>query len=145
MARSFSIEDGNLQSSIIGTRSRDYSDVDLTFNTNTINDVYKKLDAAAVRQAVKNVILTSYHEKPFRPYFGTNVRDLLFELFDQGLVNDIDLRIRTAIQNYEPRAKIEDIVVRELQDDNALHVTIVFSVKNTGEKVTLTTSITRLR
>ena len=145
MARSFSIEDGNLQSSITGSRNRKYSDVDLTFNTNTINDVYKKLDAGAVKQSVKNILLTSYHEKPFRPYFDTNLNDILFELFDQSLMNDIDLRIKTAIQNYEPRAKIEDISVTELRDINALYITIIFSIVNTGEKVTLTTTITRLR
>lgn len=145
MTRAFSIEDGNLQSTILGTRKKDYSDIDLSFTLNTINDVYKKLDAEAVRQSVKNIVLTSYHEKPFRPNFGTGVRELLFELLDQPLVNEIDFKIRQAIQKWEPRAKVEDLKVQGLPDDNALIVTLVFSIRNSNKMVTLETTITRLR
>lgn len=145
MTRAFSIEDGNLQSSILGSRSKNYSDIDLAFTVKNDNDVYKKTDANAVRQSVKNIILTSYHEKPFNPTFGTDIRDMLFELLDQPLVNDIDFKIKAAITNFEPRANIEHIEVASLPDSNALHVTILFSIRNTTEVVTLETTITRLR
>ena len=66
--KAYSIEEGNLQSkSIITTRQRVYSDLDLTFARATNNDVFKKNDAAAVKQSIKNILLTNTLEKPFLP------------------------------------------------------------------------------
>ena len=54
--RSFSIEDGNLQSrSVVTTKQKIYKDLDLTFARAPNDDVYKKTDAAAVKQSVKNI------------------------------------------------------------------------------------------
>ena len=60
MARAFSTEDGNLQTtSILTSRIRTYSDIDLTFAKKSNNDVFKKNDAAAVKQAVKNFVFSN--------------------------------------------------------------------------------------
>lgn len=144
--RAFSIEEGNTQvASVVSSRLVDYKDIDLTFTPNSIGDIYKKTDAAAVKQSVKNLILTSYYEKPFSPFFGTDIRSLLFDLYDAGLKFDIDLRIKAAINSYEPRAFIENINVTPFEDDNSLDVVITFKILNTKESVTLSTSISRLR
>lgn len=145
MARVFSIEDGNLTSSITGSRTIDYVDVDLSFDKSTIGDIYKKRDAAAVKQSVKNLILTAFGERPFRPYFGTNLSDLLFELFTPNIKYDIELEIKLAIQNWEPRAKVQSVKVTELREQNSLYVTLVFEVVNTLETVTLNVTLSRLR
>jgi phage baseplate assembly protein W len=146
VTKSFSIEDGNLnQASLITSRSRDYVDVDLAFDVNNVGDLYKKNDAAAVKQSVKNIILTTYYEKPFKPLYGSNIRELLFELFETGLAHDVDLRIRGAIQRWEPRAKVERIDVKPLENQNALFVNLYFSIVNTDEQVELNVTVTRLR
>ena len=82
MAKAFSIEDGNLQTrSLVTTRNRLYKDIDLSFDhkptdgTNpTTADVYKKEDAAAVKQAVKNLLMTNFGEKPFNLFYGANLQ-----------------------------------------------------------------------
>ena len=67
MARAFSLEDKNLSTSTITTsRNRLYRDIDLSLAIKGNKDVYKKLDAAAVKQSVKNLVLTNHGEKPFR-------------------------------------------------------------------------------
>ena len=66
MSRVFSIEDGNLQSrSLVTSRNKLYSDIDLTFAKRPSGDVYKKTDGAAVKQSIKNLMLTNLGEKPF--------------------------------------------------------------------------------
>lgn len=146
MVKSFSIEDGNLQSrSLVVSRNVDYSDLDLSFEINSKGDVYKKLDAAAVRQSVKNIILTDFGDKPFRPRFGTDLRSLLFENFSPTISYDIDLRIRSVIKLREPRALVQDVQVEERQDENALVVSVVFQVINTEELITLNVTLSRLR
>ena len=69
MPRVFSQEDGGLDNaSIITSRKKVYKDIDLTFAVRTMGDVFKKTDAASVKQAVKNLLLTNHFEKPFTPF-----------------------------------------------------------------------------
>jgi len=144
--RAFSVEAGNLASSLVSSRVIDYKDIDLSFTRNTINDIYKKIDAEAVKQSVKNIILTNLGEKPFQPSFGTQIRDLLFELAsDPFIKSDIRDRISQSITRFEPRALIESIKVYLNPDSNILAVDIIFQVVNTDETVNLNVTLSRLR
>lgn len=146
VTKAFSIEDGNLQSrAIITTRNRLYKDIDLVFGARPSGDVYKKQDAAAVRQAVKNLILTNYGEKPFDYTYGANIQGLLFELADDTTAEDIDLSIRQAIEKYEPRARIIQTAVTLYPDRNDVFISIEFQIVNTDEIVVFETTIARLR
>lgn len=134
MSKIFSTEDNNLNQSIRVQRERKYSDLDLTFDarTTTDGDLYKKTDAAAVKQAVKNLLLTNRFEKPYRPDYGANLSSLLFELADENVGEEIIDLVKNAIQRYEPRAKILDIKVTANLNNNAIAVTIQFRVINTN-------------
>ena len=79
--RAFAVEDGNLNNkSIITTKKVAYKDIDLTFAAKPSGDIYKKEDAAAVKQSVKNILMTNVMEKPFNTSYGGNLNDFLFEL-----------------------------------------------------------------
>lgn len=146
MANILSIEDGDLyKSTLVSTRSVDYLDIDLTFNRRPSRDVYKKKDAAAVKQSVKNLLLTDYYEKPFQPFFGANLRAMLFELADEDTKDEVEENIRTAITKYEPRAEILTITVNVLPDQNDMRVSVYFKIISTQETVTFTTNLSRLR
>ena len=143
--RVLSREDGNLETSIILTRSRNYIDIDLTFEPKANGDIYKKKDAAAVKQSIKNLILTNHYEKPFQPRFGGNITSYFFELAYDETADEIRDDIIQAIEVYEPRAKIIDVIVNVLPDQNSIAVTIEFKVISTEELVTFTTTVSRLR
>jgi len=146
--RAFAKEDTNLgTNSVEISRTRKYVDIDLTFSAKpTTKDIYKKNDAAAVKQAVKNLIMTNQLEKPFRPNFGGNIRSALFELADYGENFILTQRIVSTIQSNEPRAKVMDIITLTTDDyKNSVDVTIIFKVRNTSEVVQLTTNLARLR
>ncbi len=144
--RSYSIEDGNLQSrSVISTKQRVYKDLDLTFARAPNNDVFKKTDAAAVKQSVKNILLTNRLEKPFNATFGGNLNRFLFELSTYFDEQEIEDDIRETIQRYEPRARISSIRVKVNPDINDINATIVFQILNTLQSETLELSLARLR
>lgn len=144
--RSLSIEDGELnRRSLITSRTSDYSDIDGTFTLRTSGDVYKKIDAAAVKQSVKNIVMTNRLEKPFNPKFGGNLQKILFELMDEDSEDLVENYVRTAIERYEPRAKVLEVDVNIPDGINTLNVRIVFQVVNSGETVTLDTRIIRVR
>lgn len=147
VTRALSIEDGNLSSggSIISSRDRTYKDIDLSFALKPDGDLYKKTDASAVKQAVKNLLMTGTGERPFRPGLGANLGTMLFENATDASELELDLLIRTAITNYEPRAKIINIKIDSELDRNQIFVAVTFKVVNTQEQVTLETSLSRLR
>jgi phage baseplate assembly protein W len=144
--RVLSTEDGNLQkSTLISSRAVDYLDIDLTFAKRPSGDIYKKKDAAAVKQSIKNLLLTDFYEKPFQPFFGGNLRAMLFELADEDTEDEVEENIRNAINKYEPRAEILTITVNVLPDQNDMRVSVYFKIISTQETVTFTTNLSRLR
>lgn len=144
--RVLSTEDGDLgKATLISSRTVDYIDLDLTFAKKPAGDIYKKRDAAAVKQSVKNLLLTNFFEKPFKPFFGANLRALLFELADDQTESEVSVNIASAIQRYEPRVEVMDINVTVLPDQNDLRASIVFKIISTEEIVTFTTNLSRLR
>lgn len=146
MAKTFSVEDQNLSSSIIkATRRREYSDIDLSFTPRPSGEIYKKVDSAAVKQAIKNLITTNFYEKPFQPSFGANVSALLFDLADDETSYEIETACKVAIERYEPRAKVLNILAKVQPDNNLVEVNITFRVISTYEEVTFQTILSRLR
>jgi phage baseplate assembly protein W len=146
VTRAFAVEDGNLQSrSLVTTRNKLFSDIDLTLAIKPSGEVYKKTDAAAVKQAVKNLLLTNHYEKPFQPFFGGDLNNLLFELVDNDTAFEIEETVKEAVTRFEPRALVTNVIANLQPDANSISVTINFQVVNTEELVTLETTLTRLR
>ena len=146
MATKLAAEDIRLgTSSILGSRTKLYKDIDLTFAAKPSGEIFKKTDAAAVKQAIKNLMLTNYFEKPFQPRFGANLRDLLFDLADDDAEEDIEERCINAINVFEPRAQALNITAIARPDRNSISVTVEFRIINTDELVKFTSTLARLR
>ena len=146
--RAFAQEDADLSVNKVATsRLRKYKDIDLTLAVKTsTGDVYKKIDAAAVKQSVKNLIMTNRLEKPFNPSFGADIRGLLFELVDYTDGFMLKERIIQSIRQYEPRAEITDISVKGNDAyKNTVNATVTFRIISTAEVVQFSTNLVRLR
>ena len=143
--RVLSREDNSLTSSIITTRKQQFKDIDLSFAAKPNGELFVKKDAAAVKQAVKNLIQTNHFEKPFLPFFGGNIREMLFDLADEDIGEDAEERIIEAINIFEPRALVQTVNVKSDPDRNSLDVYIEFQVINTTEVIIFTTTLSRLR
>ena len=144
--RSFAIEDGNLNSNtLVVARKRIYKDIDLSFAKRPDGDVYKKQDAAAVKQSVKNLLLTNSTEKPFSPDFGADLNNFLFNLdteFDADLLEE---RIIQKVDQFEPRARVVNVELRINGDYHSVTATVTFRILSTNEEDTVELNITRLR
>ena len=145
MARQLSIEDGNLSSSILTSRKKSYSDIDLLFERKPSGDIYRKTDADAVKQSVKNIVSTNRFEKPFEVFYGANITGMLFELADAGMGTHVEDQIKSAIEEYEPRARVLRINVFSNPDRHTLQVELLFRVTSTEQEVELETTVSRLR
>jgi len=148
MGNAYAKEDqGDLNVFNISTsRSSNYKDIDLFFKAKgTSGDIFKKENAAAVKQAIKTLLLTNKLEKPFNNDFGGDVQGRLFGLAVGSTVSEIKDQILFSIAKYEPRAEVLDLIVTLDPDRNTLHVNVEFKVVNTGQIVEFSTVIERIR
>ena len=145
-ARAFSVEDGNIgNTTILTARTKFYSDLDLSFAKKGSGDVFKKQHAAAVKQAVRNLLLTNYSEKPFMPDFGGDLTSMLFRLSTEIDDDNLEDDIIKAIETYEPRAEVLNVNTIISPDSNEVRATVTFRVISTQEETFVEINLTRLR
>lgn len=99
----------------------------------------------AVMRSIKNILLTNRSEKFFNPTFGSDIKSILFENFSPQAETMLREYVKIAIQNFEPRANLIDVIVSALIDQNAYVVTVIFSVINRSEPIKLELLLDRVR
>jgi|TARA_R100000081_G_C4661297_1_gene87744 phage baseplate assembly protein W len=123
----------------------DFSDFNNSMVTKGDGDLAKTVDEFAVAQSIKNLILTDKMERPFQPTLGCDIRKSLFENFTPQTITVAKQRIAETIGQYEPRAEIINIEASPDEDNNALNMTIVFSLINSDVEQTLGLVLERIR
>jgi phage baseplate assembly protein W len=126
--------------------TRIFSDIDLNFTKHPVNnDVVRKFDEEAIKQAVKTLILTQIYEKPFHSEIGSRIRGLLFENYSPMTSLMIKREITDTITNFEPRVRLIDVSVNGSPDNNEIYATIVFAIINTNRPIQVDLILTRSR
>lgn len=108
-------------------------------------DLTRTFNDDAVKRSIRNILLTNRGEKLMNPQFGSDIRSLLFENMTPVTESLLKDYVANAISNYEPRANIIAINVTALYDYDAYAITVVFSVINKKEPITLELLINRIR
>jgi hypothetical protein len=130
----------------ITARKYNYSDLDLDFIAHpATGDVVRKFGEDAIKRSLRNLVLTNFYEKPFRPGIGSNVTKLLFENATPIVSNLISDAIRNIAMNYEPRIDIQQVSVKFSDSDNGYNVSIVFVILNRNEPVNINLFLERIR
>ena len=126
--------------------NRIYSDLDLDFTRNPVtSDIVKLQDVDAVKRSVKNLIQTNHYERPFHPEIGSDIRGLLFENMTPLTALNLERKVIEVLVNFEPRAKIVDVIAQPQEDANRYHIQISFYVVGISTPVVVETYLTRLR
>jgi len=122
-----------------------YTDIDINITAHPQSgDVSLKYDHDAVKRSLRNIVLTNNYERPFKPSFGANLIDKMFEPNDELSRRSITKDVKYAIQVAEPRCKIYDIFYSNM-DSNDLNLTIHYGVTGSPEPQELTVLIKRVR
>lgn len=128
------------------TRKYDYRDLDLDFIAHpTTGDVMKKTGVEAIKRSVRNLILTNFYDKPFRPWVGSNAQKILFDNANPLTAGFLKDAIREVLTNYEPRVHVDGVNVVFDPDGNGYNAQIYFTVLATGQPVVYTTFLERVR
>ena len=110
-------------------KSRAFADVLMSFKRNPFTD-----DASivrndnAIKQAIKNLILTTPGEKPFQPTVGSKVMDMLFEPLDPFTADAVRDEIINTVNQYEPRVELTKVDVTAIPEGNKLNITLEYRI-----------------
>jgi phage baseplate assembly protein W len=99
----------------------------------------------SVKQALRNLILTSNGERLYQPLIGGNVKKSLFEPIDDFTTDYLADSIKQTIFNNERRVAAADVKVVADPDNNAYTVTIYFMIFNSQAVNTVSLTLTRVR
>ena len=99
----------------------------------------------AVKESIKNLILTDPGERLMQPFLGGGIRELLFENLMPRTIKTIENRVRDTIELREPRCELIDVSVSANLDENSVRVIIQFYVSNVDQPTSLDIILERIR
>ena len=109
--------------------SRAFKDISLSFEPHPITgDLPIIRNENAIRRSVRNIVETIPSEKFFNSIFGSDVRNLLFELVDFGTASVVQDQILVALDNFEPRIENVQVTVNPYPDLNAFDVNVIYDI-----------------
>ena len=121
---------GNLEQARIVSKKKPHRDLDLSLKIHPIRkDIIPLKDDAAIKNAVKNLLVSNFYERPFQDDLGANLRGLLFE--PAGLITTLNIKdnIKTVLRKYEPRVAVTSISVNNLENENSYQIIVNFNIK----------------
>ena len=85
-----------------------------------------------IKANLLNYLLTNKGERVFRPNFGANLRNLLFENIVESTQDDIKTQIQDAIGLYFPTVEIKEIEFVNEADRNTTTFNLTYQIQNFG-------------
>lgn len=117
----------------------EYKDLNLAFKINPLasvdgrGDIRPVRDLNAIKNSIKNILMTRRGEKPFNPLFGCNLKSFLFEPADAITISLMKTEIESALNYQEPRIKVTNVAIEDYSDRNAYAITITVLLVNRQE------------
>jgi phage baseplate assembly protein W len=90
---------------------------------------------------LKNLLLTRKGERPFQPFFGTDVYSLLFEQLTDDLEESLSNSLTADIKFWLPYIIINSILINVNEDTNRVNISLNYKVTETGANRNITMNI----
>ena len=106
-----------------------FVDISLAFEPNPVTgDLSVLTNERAINQSIRNIVETIPGEAAFDRNVGSNARDYMFEIVDEGTAGLLRNEIERAIKFNEPRVTVEDVVVDAQPQRNQFAVNIRYEI-----------------
>ena len=122
-----------------------FADLNILMTPHPITgDITLKTDAEAIKRSVRNIVMTNFYERPFKPNLGTSLRNQLFELNDLRVRSVVSKRVKNSLEKLEPRISDVQMSFGEM-DSNNLYVTIFYTIRNSQRTQEVEFTVKRVR
>jgi phage baseplate assembly protein W len=89
-------------------------------------------DAAAINNAIKNILLTRKGSLPGKPEFGSRIEEVLFSQIDSVTKGILARYIKEALARWEKRIIVVDVGVEAVPEYNKVIATISYIYRDKG-------------
>ena len=91
-------------------------------------------EAREIEESIYLILATAPGERPMRPEFGCAVHDYVFAPADASTAGDIAFAVRVALDRWEPRISLEDVLVHlDTAADGVLLIEVQYTVRGTND------------
>jgi uncharacterized protein len=87
-----------------------------------------------IAEAIRLILATAPGERPMRPEFGCGVHDYVFAPADENTAGRIAFEVRRALDRWEPRIDVTDVVVGfDDEDSGVLYIDVRYAIRGTND------------
>jgi phage baseplate assembly protein W len=91
-------------------------------------------DQREIEESIHLILATSPGERPMRPEFGCSVHDYVFAPADAATAGDIAYAVRVALDRWEPRITLENVIVNfDGADAGMLLIDVQYTIRGTND------------
>jgi len=121
---------GKEEQSKVVSKKKPWRDLDLGLTVHPIRkDIIPLKDDAAIKNAVRNLLVTNAYERPFQPSLGANLKGFLFEPGDAITRINIKNRVSQTLKRHEPRIAVTKVDVIDRTEQNAYQINVSYTIK----------------
>lgn len=130
---------------VVPSGAKAYSDLDMALTMHPAYfDISPLKDIEAVKNSVRNLLLTNKGDRPFQPNVGSDLTAALFENMNPFTIESLRMKVKDMLHSYEPR--VNDVGVKIEDDDfSGLHVSVTFNIIGISNNETVDFYLERLR
>lgn len=101
-----------------------FKELDLDGNTfRSIDNIFDLYN-----EKISICLLTKRNERIFNHTFGSGLNDMVFETLNSFVTSQITKEIESVIHSHLPEVTIEDIQIRQTDDDHKTHIILTYSL-----------------
>lgn len=91
-------------------------------------------DQREIEESIHLILATSPGERPMRPEFGCSVHDYVFAPADAATAGDIAYAVRVALDRWEPRITLENVIVNfDGADAGVLLIDVQYTIRGSND------------
>ncbi len=123
-----------------------YSDFHKDLTVNPISeDLAIKRDEEAVKESLKNLLLTDRGERLFQPTLGGDIRATLFENNTPMTIKILEEKVKAVINNFEPRVNLIEVKINSEYNSERVQIIVYFYIRNVNAPLSVTVFLERTR
>jgi phage baseplate assembly protein W len=86
-----------------------------------------------IEEAIRLILGTAPGERPMRPEFGCGIHDQVFAPMDATTAGHIAYEVRRALERWEPRIDLEDVVVTLAPAEATIWIDVRYLISGTND------------
>ncbi|MFD1150732.1 GPW/gp25 family protein [Saccharothrix hoggarensis] len=88
-----------------------------------------------IAEAIRLVLGTAPGERPMRPEFGCGIHEHVFASADGATAGHIAREVRAALERWEPRVDVDDVVVAfDSVDVGTVYIDVRYTIRTTNDQ-----------